>query len=152
MDRWFLELGSRLAAKQHLSRRLRSALLAALEVAAHSGADWAYYPCISLGLFEEAWNLQRAPYAYASEVPPRITGLPRALQSEQYWAYLWWVAGWPVGAHFPPSPSEARIQETDSTIELLGIQSASDPAIVDRLVTTLRGLRATAAERYYLIR
>ncbi len=57
---WWVEFGARVESRQHLGPDVRGTLLGRLRVASEQGAKWAFQPCIWLGLWDDAWQIEAA--------------------------------------------------------------------------------------------
>ena len=56
---FWIRLGARVEAKQHLPRMLSGALVARLQIASFHAKSWAFDPCVRLGLLDAAWTIHR---------------------------------------------------------------------------------------------
>lgn len=142
--RWWVRFGARVEARQSLGNELREVLIthlraaargwdgweeqafeAALNYASDESMDW-IDPCVRFGLFDEAWTQQQRAellVAFSPASPVQVDHLAFA-------EYALWL----LGLHERDAPANVGSMTRAFLHEVLGMRSAADPAIWQRVL------------------
>ncbi len=104
---WWIDLAVHIEARQHLGHATRQAILSGLHDAREGGQTWALDPCIRLGLFEQAWDLQIASNTEAGGI--KVDHAPAK-------SYALWTLGQAPG---PLLRGEVRPQDREIAFGIL---------------------------------
>ncbi len=116
---WWVEFGAGLESRQHLGGNVRGALLKRLREASGLGEKWAFEPCILLGLYDDAWRIQRASVSGpgTTSVLASIVYLERnARMDRELDGYARWLLGHDALHSAPEGVTAVHRREASGTL------------------------------------